>query len=293
MSTNRISDIAATQAFARTPGLNALGQGSTAGQPAQPTLDPRPTVLPGIDDIVDIPDLFDLQRFRVSGGLLRNVSPVVEGVQGSVNLAAGESLAVEVAQTAIPTTAAATIDFHSQQLNLGGILDNDGVDEQLIIVIEGSQGTREFSFASGTVLSDIAHTIDSLARVTGVAASVDGTELRLQSTEVGSAEFVSVVILDDGALVPSPSAEGISSAALISGFKYSRSGTDIAGTINGIEATGNGRTLTATTADWNLSVTLSLDAALTGELATPFQAFEVFQPRQQPKPLNGGIDLSG
>lgn len=80
----------------------------------------------------------------------------------------------------------------------GGTLPLGSAGEQFVIEVTGSKGSREFTFASGTSLADIEAAIDTFSTVTGVRASATATGIRLESTDFGESEFVSVTVLDDG-----------------------------------------------------------------------------------------------
>jgi len=82
---------------------------------------------------------------------------------------------------------------------VGGI-DLATADDQLVIEVAGNLGSRELSFASGTTTQNIADTINTFTDVTGVKATMSGGAVRLESTEYGDNEFVSVSVIDDGGI---------------------------------------------------------------------------------------------
>jgi len=144
------------------------------------------------------------------------------------------------------------LSFGNGNINLAG--SND----QFVIEVAGTRGSREFSFSSGTALADIAAAINSFKTVTGVEASVSGTTgLRLQSLGFGADEFVSVKIVDDGN-IGSTNDIGIYNfqsqdalAAQITGgapaYTFAQAanritdrGQDVEATVNGIRATTKG-----------------------------------------------------
>ncbi|QYU67558.1 hypothetical protein J4558_22020 [Leptolyngbya sp. 15MV] len=85
-------------------------------------------------------------------------------------------------------------------LSMGGASIDLGTGSSLVLEISGSLGSRELTFSSGTTIANIAAAINSFKDVTGVTATVSGTGLRLNSTNFGSSEFVSVKVVDDGAI---------------------------------------------------------------------------------------------
>jgi len=141
-------------------------------------------------------------------------------------------------------------------LSLGADPLNFGGGGPLVIEVTGSKGSREFTFASGTSAADIESAIDSFSTVLGVRASATGTGIRLESTDFGSDEFVSLKVIDDGGL--DAGTRGIyfydnndnltvSGAAPDETFASTNSqngirddGQDIGATINGVTATGKG-----------------------------------------------------
>lgn len=153
-------------------------------------------------------------------------------------------------------------------INLGG----DG--GTFTIEITGADGSRELSFSSGQTLTQIAAAINSFTEVTGVAASVSGTGVKLASSTFGSEAFTSVKIADDAGIADNGSGNtlgvfGLSSgdfnSAEASGTAFTATGAsngisddgqDIAGTINGIVATGNGKQLSINTDFLDVQFTL-------------------------------------
>ncbi len=61
--------------------------------------------------------------------------------------------------------------------------------------VAGNAGTTQLSFASGTTVSAIATAINGVKNSTGLSAQVSGTDLRINSTQFGSTQFVSVQAL--------------------------------------------------------------------------------------------------
>jgi flagellin len=81
----------------------------------------------------------------------------------------------------------------------GAALDLATADDQFVIEIAGEKGSRELSFASGATVTEIVDTINTFSDVTGVEATISGTDdLRLTSVERGGDDFVSIKVVDDG-----------------------------------------------------------------------------------------------
>ena len=118
-----------------------------------------------------------------------NLAYTTSSVQGSaitdvqVNSALvpdGGHVAVAVQVVASGKTAALTYT--------GGTVTGNTVTLQ----VAGNQGTTQLSFASGTTVSGIAAAINGVSTSTGLSAQVSGTDLRVNSTQYGSAQFVSI-----------------------------------------------------------------------------------------------------
>jgi|GEM_PF-54188 len=105
----------------------------------------------------------------------------------------GETLDVEVS-----VTQSAQVGGFFMQFG-GAALDLATADDQFVIEIAGAEGSRELSFASGASVQEIVDTINTFKDVTGVEATVSGTDdLRLTSVERGEDEFVTLKVVDDG-----------------------------------------------------------------------------------------------
>ena len=150
-------------------------------------------------------------------------------------------------------------------LNLGAATD------QFVIEISGTEGSRELSFASGTTIIDVAAAINSFTDVTGVKATVSGTGFRIDSSELGSNEFVSVKIVDDGAIgnasnigvynfLAADTTDADTSAHTdfsAAGNPLKDLGQDVSATINGLTATTAGTTARINTDFLDVEVDLS------------------------------------
>lgn len=139
-------------------------------------------------------------------------------------------------------------------LSFGGAnIDLGSAGETFVIEVAGSLGSRELSFSSGTTIDSIANAINTFTDVTGVTASSDGAgRLDVKSDEFGSAEFVSLKVVDDGAIAAgngiyalsatdTTTDDGNAATAFSAATNALRdSGQDVAATINGIVAVGRG-----------------------------------------------------
>jgi flagellin len=173
-------------------------------------------------------------------------------------------------------------------LSFGATALDLGTGSQFVIEIGGSLGNRELQFASGNSLTEIAAAIDSFTDITGVDAVVSGTGIVLRSSEFGSDEYVTVKVVDDGTISHTDGDEGVYNltstdfgTADASGTRYDFDGADntirdegqdIAGTINGLLATGSGKTLSVNS-DF-LDVEFTLDTSTAQALAS-VAAFDI------------------
>lgn len=168
-------------------------------------------------------------------------------------------------------------------LSFGGALDLSAASAQFIFEVAGTKGSREFQFASGSIVADITAAINSFKDVTGVEATTSGTAIKLESVQFGSNEFVSATIVDDGSLNTAAATAGVygiaasdfdlASAAAVTLFSAAPAengvrddGQDITGTINGLVAVGQGRSLSVNS-DF-LDVEFSLDTATSQTLGS-------------------------
>ncbi|HEX4055880.1 MAG TPA: flagellin, partial [Tepidisphaeraceae bacterium] len=61
--------------------------------------------------------------------------------------------------------------------------------------VAGNLGSTQLSFASGTSVTAIATAINGVKNATGLSAQVSGADLRVNSTQYGSAQFASVEVI--------------------------------------------------------------------------------------------------
>ncbi len=192
-------------------------------------------------------------------------------------------------------------------LSLGGTnIDLGGATSSFTIEVGGSSGARQLTFSSGTALSDIAASINSFKDVTGVQAKVSSTGIKLYSSDFGSANFVSVKVVDDGGVdtgqlgIYNLSAANFNAASTTrtSDFQGATNGirdtgVDLGATINGIQATAVGKTARINTDFLDVSITLNDTTSQTlGAVGSSAGAFNItgggadFQ-------LAGKVDIAG
>lgn len=128
----------------------------------------------------------------------------------------------------------ATIDYS------GGNLTGN-----VTLEVAGNTGTEQITFASGTSMSAIAAGVNQLSTATGVSAVATSGTLTFNSTNYGSAQFVTV-----RAVSGSFNASAVNDA-----------GVDATVLINGSQADVEGRTANLRTSNLDLSITLDEDFA--------------------------------
>jgi flagellin len=136
--------------------------------------------------------------------------------------------------------------------------------------VTGALGSQTFSFASGTKLSAIMATVNASKSITGVSAFSSGKYIRLNSTQYGANNFVSFNLNNAGGQsggVQYASAKNenkmfaAAGTAFTAGTPVVDKGQDVAATINGTAAQGNGLTASLNTAPLAGSITFTSGAA--------------------------------
>ncbi|CAN5727840.1 N/A [soil metagenome] len=191
----------------------------------------------------------------------------------AAKLAKGSSVAV---QALVTKSAQNGVLFLSTgaTVNLGG-----GANGLFTFEVAGATGSRELSFASGTTRANIVAAINTYKDVTGVSATTftSGavTSIKLNSTEYGSDNFVSVKVVNDAGITGagtgiykqlsatnavSPDASTVVAyTAATNGVRDL--GQDVAATINGVAATAKGRNIRVNTDFLDVEITLKATSA--------------------------------
>jgi len=171
----------------------------------------------------------------------------------------------------------------------GAALDLGSAGETFVIEIAGSIGSRELSFSSGTSVASIANAVNTFTDVTGVVASATAGRLDLSSKGFGSSEFVSIKVVDDGAIAAGDGIYGLSAtdtavddgnaatAFSAANNAVRDSGQDISATINGIVAVGKGLRASINTDFLATEVLLTSGAAGSGGNAQTLGAVSAFR----------------
>ena len=219
----------------------------------------------------------------------------------------GGSLAVDAIVTQSAQQGALYLSLGGTSLNLNG---GGAVNSAFTIEVSGALGSRELSFGSGQTVDQIAAAINTFTDVTGVTATASGTGISLRSSEYGSNAFAGVKVVNDGGVgtansvgvygfdsgssltVAASTLNTFTSTTLSNGTRDA--GQDLAGTINGIVATGDGNTLSIHTDFLDVLVTLSTESGVAGNALSigNVNAFSItgggadFQ-------LAGNVDIAG
>ena len=189
---------------------------------------------------------------------------------------------IEVNGAKIPQgeSRALTVNVTASAQNAGLFLSAaaTGIDtasgETLTIDLSGTTGSREFSFASGTSLENVAATINTFTDLTGLSAVASGAGVRINSVELGDSEFVSVDIRDDAGVVAAirtlSATDSSAVATADTGVTFAAAanpirdeGQDIAATINGVRATTRGSSATIATDFLDVTIDLNTTGAQT------------------------------
>lgn len=145
----------------------------------------------------------------------------------------------------------------SQASALGSVLASGSVSTAEQLTVAMGSATATYSTTAGQTLAAVAAGLNTAFASAGLQISAqvvdNGQQLQLTSDDYGSAASFTV----------SSSASGTGTTGLTGTF----SGTDVAGTINGVTATGNGQFLTAPPGDATLAG-LSLQVTTTGVSST-------------------------
>lgn len=177
----------------------------------------------------------------------------------SARIPSGGNLAVSVSVVTSAQTGAAYLSAGTGNLLSG---------TSLTIEIAGNKGIQQFTFASGTAAADIVSAINSFSQVTGVSAAIDAGSaayIRMDSTEFGSSQFVSVTKISgdaayDTALNTSTAAGGSNDVK--------DAGRDVVATINGQTAQADGTVARVASSSLDLTVRLTSSQNTDGSNST-------------------------
>ncbi len=169
-------------------------------------------------------------------------------------LDANDDFTVTLADNAGDGQFNSTVDTDPTATNVGattaGVDGGGGLAGDLVIELAGTDGSEVLSFGAGTTIAQLEAGIDQLSDAIGVEATVNGTTLELRSSAYGADAFVDLSVISE------------SSGTVFTSAEARDTGTDIAASVNGVSATGNGNELSINTATLDLTATLT--AGFTG-----------------------------
>jgi len=181
---------------------------------------------------------------------------IIDTVPGTV-----VDLTVEQANLGTTSQIAVDIDISTEASQAQITVASGAFDlnDDLVVQISGADGAEVFTFDSGATLSQIVDAINLVSDATGVTASQASGVLTLESSAYGTDAYVDVEVIENGT--------GNFETSLSAGRDE---GTDIVATVNGVQAKGDGNTLSINSATLDISVTVddgsstNLDFNITG-----------------------------
>ena len=194
--------------------------------------------------------------FQTAGADATDVEDVTVN---AAKLEFGGSRDVEILVTGAAERAGTVVDFGGATLN-----PTDG--EILTFDVAGKDGSRSFSFASGSTVDQIESAVNTFTSVTGITASAAGDTVSFLSSGFGSDEFASVEITDDAgvagevALLSGAVASTVPTS--VTTFPNATSvirddGVDVEAVINGVRANTSGLTAQISTDFLDVEVDLT------------------------------------
>jgi len=227
-----------------------------------------------IDNILSTIDrIASTTSFQGTKLLNGNFDFQVSGVAGNVDELKINDAKVGSSNVAVQALVTQSAQHAGLFLSMAATLDLTSSVSAFVFELGGAEGTRQFSFGSGATLASIATQINTFKDVTGVSAVASGVYLELKSTEFGSDQFVSFNITNRGGqagLIVDMSGgneTGLNTGSTTNFTAVTAAvrdeGQNIAGTINGINARGKGRTLSVASDALSAEIALNTTGAQT------------------------------
>jgi flagellin len=180
----------------------------------------------------------------VSYGDIASAINGLDGYSASITASAGDQNYVNTLDT--PPGA---------QILGGGVDASGGLAQDAVFMLAGKSGSEIFNFKAGSSISNLASAINLVKDATGIEATINGTNLELQSSAYGTSAFVNLEVINEGV--------GGTISAALGGTSSGRDvGSDVVATINGLSARGDGNALSVNTS--SLSISTNIEAAFTG-----------------------------
>ena len=183
------------------------------------------------------------------------------------------------ASQSVTATVATSAQRGTVQLDLDRATISTTGNALFTIELAGASGSREFSFGNGTTIAQAVSAINAFKDVIGLSATAAASAINLKSTDFGSDQFVSVRVVNlagvSGANIVQAAATDENaysgtSVAVAASALVRDNGQDISGSVNGLVATGRGRTLKVATDFLDSEITLTNTRAQTAGTFTAF-----------------------
>ena len=209
----------------------------------------------------------------------------------------GSSVAVETLITQSAQHGGFFLNLTAAVVNTGG----DSSTERFTFELAGANGTREFTFASGTAIASVTTAINQFTEVTGVSAVTSGNFVELKSDEFGSDAFVTVEVKNSPAgLVGTLDTQNATNEALaVAGTAFNAlteaekdTGANVGAIINGVTARGNGLIASVSRDALDLSITLDADDTVAGAHAQELGSFTALEVESGGATFNLGPEVN-
>jgi len=101
------------------------------------------------------------------------------------------------------------------------------LDEELVLRVQGGEGTVLLEFSAGATLKDVAQAIHASSAATGVDATADGASVTIATTSVGSDSQVTLEVVSGSLDLSATTAAGSDAVVLVNGQAADASGNDV------------------------------------------------------------------
>jgi flagellin len=208
-------------------------------------------VIAAIDD--DLGDLFSASAIDGGSGVFTDADDDTNATTGGSGSGSYQNLRIDQANFGTLSQIDVDVQIDTQATKARLVYSGGNLTSALSLQVGGKSGFEVFQFGATTDVEGIADALNLVSDATGITATVDGTDLILESTEYGSDAFVTVQALNVGGAFLTTLDDGLTQSSRTSG-------TDVALRINGVQATGQGlkASLNTSTLDLNFSVDESL-----------------------------------
>ncbi len=177
------------------------------------------------------------------------------GIVAAIELLDGYSAAL-VGETGDTNYVGATDAPAGAATLANGAAASGGLAQDVTFSVGGLGGSQAFQFDAGASINNMLTAVNAMSSSTGVVASINATTtstLEFKSSAYGLDAFVDVRVIAE-------SAGGTVTASVGSGTRDA--GTDVIGSINGIQASGSGNTMSINTS--TLAMQSTMNAGFTG-----------------------------